>query len=157
MRHDILTTSTLRVTQCVAAGLHTLLVTGAEGRCRSNVAPRAHMNCQSRFIARYHCRSRNKTVQETESRFRSAGYYGTEFRSRRVTTEDKQVQQPPFASYGMRQCCLAAISYKLSYIYPPGGNISTAWELLVYILISDASDMRLRGTVKSVISALQHC
>ena len=34
-----------------------------------------------------HCRSRNKTVQETESRFRSAGYYGTEFRSHRVTND----------------------------------------------------------------------
>ena len=94
MRHDILTTSTM----CSRSRRPTHIAQicwSPGGRCRSNVAPREHMYCQARSIARYHCRSHNKTVQETESRFRSAGYYGTEFRSRRVTTEDKQVQQPP--------------------------------------------------------------
>ena len=114
MRRDILTTSTM----CSRSRRPTHITGhrgGGGGRCRSNVAPREHMYCQARSIARYHCRSRNKTVQETESRFRSAGYYGTEFRSRRVTTEDKQVQQPPlifFASHAMHQCRrLVAISY----------------------------------------------
>ena len=90
------------------------------------------MYCQARSIAQYHCRSRNKTEQETESRFRSAGYYGTEFRSRRVTTEDKRIQQPPLTSLHRMQCTSAAAWWQLviSYIYPPGGIIFTALFLL---------------------------
>ena len=132
MRRDILTTSTM----CSRSRRPTHIAGHrGGGRCRSNVAPREHMSCQARSIARYHCRSRNKTVQETESRFRSAGYYGTEFRSRRVTTEDKQVQQSPLQILHRMQCTSAAAWWQLviSYIYPPGGIIFTARELLVYI------------------------
>ena len=128
MLHDILTTSTM----CSRSRRPCWLL---KGRCRSNIAPHAHVYCQARSIARYHYRSRNKTVQESESRFRSAGYYGTEFRSRRVTTEDKQVQQPPLKKLHRMQCTSAAAWWQLVilYIYPPGGIIFTAWELLVYI------------------------
>ena len=130
MQRDILTTSTMCSRS--QAYTHCWLL---EGRCRSNVAPSAHMYGQARSIARCHYRSRNKTVQETESRFRSAGYYGTEFRSRRVTTEDKQVQQPPLKNLHRMQCTSAAAWWQLviSYIYLPGGIIFTAWKPLVYI------------------------
>ena len=66
--------------------------------------------------------------QETESRFRSDGYYGTEFRSCRVTTEDKQVQPPPLKKLHRMQCISATSWWQLviSYIYPPDGIIFTA-------------------------------
>ena len=129
MRRDILTTSTI-ITMCTGSRSHTHIQHSHDcwspgDRCRSNVAPREHMYCQARSIARYHCRSRNKTVQETESRFRSAGYYGTEFRSRRVTTEDK-VQQPPLIFLHRMQCTSAAAWWQLVISYPPGGIIFTA-------------------------------
>ena len=116
MRHNILTTSTI----CS----HSRRPTHIAGYWRADVDQMSrHVYCQARSIARYHCRSRNKTVQETQSRFRSAGYYGTEFRSCRVTTEDKQVQHPPLKKLHRMQCTSAAAWWQLVILY-----LSARWH-----------------------------